>query len=319
MDADHTPAIRDAVAVGACTGWSESGHVGIVATILPDLSIGAAALAVRGQVIALPPIGFGTFALRGEVGVAAVRSALDCGFRLLDSAVSYENEGAVGRAVRTAGIDREDIVVTSKLPGRHHAAPAAIRTIEESLFRTGLDYIDLYLIHWPNPRRDQYVAAWSALIEARERGLVRAIGVSNFQPEHVERLRDETGVLPAVNQIELHPYFPQADLRQYHEKNGIVTEAWTPVGHNADVLCDPVIRRVADAHGVSPARAILRWHLQLGVVPLAKSLSVEHQQENLDLFSFSLTDQEMLMITGLGRSDPDGRTNRQDPRVYEEL
>jgi diketogulonate reductase-like aldo/keto reductase len=272
---------------------------------------------VRGQELVLPPIGFGTFALRGAAGVAAIRSALHSGYRLLDSAFSYENEGAVGRAVRTAGIPREDILVTSKLPGRHHESPAAIRTIEESLFRSGLDYLDLYLIHWPNPRRDHYVAAWSALIEARERGLVRAIGVSNFQPEHIERLRAETGVLPAVNQIELHPYFPQAELREYHEANGIVTQAWTPIGHRADLLSDPAIGRIADAHGVRPAQAILRWHLRLGVVPLPKATTPEHQRQNLDLFGFTLTDAEMSTIAGLGR--PDGRTNGQDPRIYEEL
>lgn len=266
---------------------------------------------------AISAIGFGTFALKGEACVASVRSALDCGYRLLDSAFSYENEGAVGRAVRTSSVPREEILVTSKLPGRHHESGAATRAIEESLFRTGLDYLDLYLIHWPNPRRHRYVEAWTALADAQARGLVRAIGVSNFQPEHIERLRAETGLLPAVNQIELHPYFPQPELRDYHAAHGIITEAWTPIGHRANVRSDPVIARIAADHRVSPAQAILRWHVQLGVVPLPKAATADHQRQNLDVFGFALTDEQMSAISALAR--PDGRTAGQDPMVYEEF
>lgn len=266
---------------------------------------------------ALPPIGFGTYALNGYACVSAVRSAVQCGYRLFDSAFSYENEGAVGRAIRNSGVPREDLLVTSKLPGRHHEYGAAMQTIEESLFRTGLEYIDLYLIHWPNPRQRRYVEAWTALAAAREKGLVRAIGVSNFQPEHIEHLRAETGVLPMLNQIELHPYFPQVELRAYHAAQGIATEAWTPIGHRGNVRSDPVITSIAHEHSVSPVQVILRWHLQLGVVPLPKAATSEHQRQNLDVFGFSLDSTQMSKISSLGRSG--GRNAGQDPMSYEEF
>jgi diketogulonate reductase-like aldo/keto reductase len=235
---------------------------------------------------------------------------------LLDSAFSYANEGAVGHAVRTSGVPREDILVTSKLPGRYHEYRAATRAIEESLFRTGLEYLDLYLIHWPNPRQQRYVEAWTALAAAAEKGLVRAIGVSNFQPEHIEHLRAETGLLPVLNQIELHPYFPQDELREYHAARGIVTEAWTPIGHSGDVKSDAVIASIARQHGVRPVQVILRWHVQLGVIPLPKAATQDHQRQNLDVFRFSLSSEHMSKISGLAR--PDGRTAGQDPTSYEE-
>jgi diketogulonate reductase-like aldo/keto reductase len=273
--------------------------------------------AVRSGSFALPAIGFGTVALNGAAGVIAVRSALDNGYRLIDSAFSYENEGAVGVAVRSSGVSREDILVTSKLPGRHHRYDNAIRTVEESLFRTGLDYLDLYLVHWPNPRQGLYVEAWTALAAARERGLVRAIGVSNFLPEHIEHLRAETGLLPAVNQIEMHPYLPQHEQRAHHAANGIITEAWTPIGHSAGLLSDATIVRIAREHGVSPAQVVLRWHVQLGVVPLPKASTPDHQRQNLDVFGFGLSEAQVNEISGLARSD--GRTAGQDPTTYEEF
>jgi diketogulonate reductase-like aldo/keto reductase len=265
---------------------------------------------------ALPSIGFGTASLKGREARAAVCSALECGYRLVDSAFNYENEGAVGHAVRTSGVPREEVVVTSKLPGRHHEYGAALRAVEESLYRTGLDHIDLYLIHWPNPKRQRYVQAWEALIEARRRGLVRAIGVSNFQPAHLERLRAETGVLPAVNQIELHPYFPQRELRAYHARWGIVVEAWTPLGHGG-LTEEPLVTRLAAELGVSPWQVILRWHRQLGVVALPRSTDPSHQRQNIALDGFELTAGQMARLSGLGRAD--GRINGQDPDVYEEF
>lgn len=272
---------------------------------------------VFGAEITLPAIGFGTGGLHGSAGVEALTRALEVGYRLIDSAVNYENEGAVGQAVRRSSVPREEIVVTSKLPGRHHGYDDAIATIEESLFRTGLDHLDLYLIHWPNPSRDRYVEAWQALITARDRGLVRAIGVSNFLPEHLDRLIDETGVSPAVNQIELHPFFPQSEQRAANGDRGIVTEAWCPIGRGGALLDHLLLRAIGDRHGVSPAQVVLRWHLQLGVVPIPKSSSPERQYENLDVFGFALSSEEMNEISALGRAD--GRLRGLDPATHEEL
>ncbi|MFC8599543.1 aldo/keto reductase [Isoptericola sp. NPDC057191] len=265
----------------------------------------------------IPAVGFGTYKLRGADGADTIARAIDAGYRLVDSAFSYENEGAVGRAVRAASVPRDELLVTSKLPGRRQAYADAVATVEESVYRSGLDHLDLYLIHWPNPRLGRYVEAYQALVDCRERGLIRHVGVSNFLPEHLDAVIEATGVTPVVNQVELHPYFPQAEQRAADAERGIVTEAWSPIGRASALLADPVVAEVAAAHDVSPARAILRWHVQLGVVPIPKASSPERQADNLDLFSFALTDEEMARITGLGR--PDGRTNDQDPAVYEEL
>lgn len=272
---------------------------------------------VFGAEITLPAIGFGTAGLTGCSGVDALSRALEVGYRLVDSAVNYENEGVVGRAVRQSAVPREEIIVTSKLPGRHHAFDEAIATIEESVYRTGLDYLDLYLIHWPNPRVDRYVEAWQALITARDRGLVRSIGVSNFLPEHIDRLIDETGVTPAVNQVELHPYFPQTEQRTFNADRGIVTEAWCPISRAGTLLDHLLLRSIGARYGVSPAQVVLRWHRQLGVVPIPKSASPERQYENLDIFGFALTDEEMAEISALGRAD--GRVGGLDPAAHEEF
>ncbi|MEU4335293.1 aldo/keto reductase [Micromonospora lupini] len=239
------------------------------------------------------------------------------GYRLIDSAVNYENEGAVGRAARAGDGLRGELVVTSKLPGRHHSFDEALTTIEESVYRTGLDRIDLYLIHWPNPKVDRYVQAWRALIEARERGLVRHIGLSNFLPEHIDRLVAETGVAPVVNQIEVHPYFPQQEAIDYHRAHGILVQGWSPLGHGNDLQQHPTIVEIAAAHGISPAQAILAWHVARQVIPLPKAASPQRQIENLDVFDSKLTDAEIEAITALGR--PDGRLADQDPAVYEEF
>ncbi|MGW0216810.1 aldo/keto reductase [Micromonospora chokoriensis] len=266
---------------------------------------------------ALPAIGLGTYQLNGSAGVDAIGHAIRAGYRLLDSAVNYENEGAVGRAARNAGDVRDELIVTSKLPGRHHRYDEALTTIEESVFRTGLDHVDLYLIHWPNPKEDLYVQAWRALVEARERGLVRHIGLSNFLPEHIERLVAETGVAPVVNQIEVHPYFPQQEALDYHREQGILVQGWSPLGHGNDLKQHPVIVEIANAHGVSPAQTILAWHVARQVIPLPKAASPHRQIENLDVFGITLTDAQVEAITALGR--PDGRLSDQDPAVYEEF
>ncbi|MFD0785876.1 aldo/keto reductase [Micromonospora azadirachtae] len=265
---------------------------------------------------ALPAIGLGTYKLTGSEGVDAIDRAIRTGYRLIDSAVNYENEGAVGRAARATGV-RDELVVTSKLPGRHHRYTEALTTIEESVYRTGLDQIDLYLIHWPNPKVGLYVEAWRALIEARERGLVRHIGLSNFLPEHIDRLLSETGVAPVVNQIEIHPYFPQQDAVEYHRAHGILVQAWSPLGRGNDLQENPTIVEIAAAHGVTPAQTILAWHVARQVIPLPKAASSQRQQENLDIFGIKLTDAEVDAITALGR--PDGRLKDQDPAEYEEF
>ncbi|MEV4201287.1 aldo/keto reductase [Micromonospora globbae] len=266
---------------------------------------------------ALPAIGLGTYRLTGSEGVDAIGEAIRAGYRLIDSAVNYENEGAVGRAVRAAGDVRDELIVTSKLPGRHHRYAEALATIEESVYRTGLDRIDLYLIHWPNPRTGLYVEAWKALVEARERGLVRHIGLSNFLPEHIDRLVAETGVAPVVNQIEIHPYFPQQDALDHHREHGILVQGWSPLGRGNDLLENPVVTEIAAAHGVTPAQTILAWHVARQVIPIPKAASPQRQRENLGIFDIALDEAEIAAITALGR--PDGRLAGQDPAVYEEF
>lgn len=267
--------------------------------------------------ISVPPVGFGTYKLNGAAGVAGMVGAMRAGYRLMDSAFNYENEGALGEAVRRAGIPREELRITSKLPGRRQTYDEAIPTIEESLYRAQLDYYDLYLIHWPNPGRGLYVEAWQALIEARKRGLVRSIGVCNFLPAHLETLIHETGVTPAINQIELHPYFPQAEQRAWDKAHGIVTQAWSPLGRANQLLQDPAIAAISSRLGKTVPQVILRWHVQLGVIALPKAASAERQRENLSLFDFELLPEDMASIAELAR--PDGRTRDQDPAVYEEV
>jgi 2,5-diketo-D-gluconate reductase A len=265
----------------------------------------------------LPVIGFGTYPLRGEEGMAAVTSALEVGYRLLDTAVNYGNEREVGEALRRSGVAREEVVVASKIPGRHHGYDDAIASTEDSLRTLGLDHLDLHLIHWPNPRVGKYAEAWRALVDLRGRGLVRSIGVSNFTEEHLVRIIDETGVTPAVNQIELHPYFPQEEMRAVHERLGIRTEAWSPMGKRQAPFGEPSVAEAATRHGVTPGQVILRWHLQLGSLPIPKSANPERQRQNLDIGGFELSDDEVAAITALGR--PDGRLFGGDPDTHEEM
>ncbi|WP_291057096.1 aldo/keto reductase [Herbiconiux sp.] len=264
----------------------------------------------------LPAVGFGTYPLRGEDGAEAIASAIRTGYRGLDTAFNYDNEGAVGEGIRRGGVPRDDLIVTSKLPGRYHGRADAAAAIRESLWRTGLDHLDLYLIHWPNPSVGRYVEAWEALVHAREQGLVRSIGVSNFTPGQLEEIIAATGVTPAVNQIELHPYFPQVELRAANAALGIVTEAWSPLGKGNAPYEEEPVAAAARAHGVTPAQAILRWHVQLGSVPIPKSATPSRQAENLDVFGFELTEAEVAAITAL--SKPDGRLFGGDPETHEE-
>lgn len=265
----------------------------------------------------LPKVGLGTYSLWGYSGAEAMSDALQAGYRLLDSAVNYENEGAVGQAVRMSGVPRHDIRIASKLPGRHHKKSSVARTIEESLLRTGLDYLDLYLIHWPNPSQGLYLEAWEGMIEAREQGLVRSIGVSNFLPDYLDVLIEKTGVAPSVNQIELHPYFNQAEQRAADKKRGILTQAWTPIGKGSALLEEPAIVAIARQLERSPAQIVLRWHLQLGVLPIPKSATPSRRAENLAVYDFELDDEQMQAISALTRAD--GRLFNADPATHEEF
>lgn len=263
----------------------------------------------------LPAIGFGTYQLNGDDGVDSVLSAIGAGYRLLDTALNYENEAEVGEAVRRSGVPREDILITSKLPGRFHGYEETRVGFEESLRNLGVDYLDLFLIHWPLPRIGKYLDSWRAMIRLREEGLIRSVGVSNFTQEHLAFIIRESGVVPTVNQVELHPHFPQAAMRAFHAENGIQTESWTPLARQKSVLADPIVTAVADAHGVSPAQAVLRWHVQLGSIPLPKSASTDRQRENIDVFGFELTDAEVESISSL----ESGRLWGGDPETNEEF
>ncbi|MFE7650522.1 aldo/keto reductase [Streptomyces phaeoluteigriseus] len=262
----------------------------------------------------LPAVGLGTWPMDDAQAEQAVAGALGLGYRLIDTATNYRNETGVGRGIARAGVPREEIVVTTKLPGRHHGYEETLTSFEESRRRLGVDRVDLYLIHWPLPRVDKYVDSWRAMIKLREDGLVRSIGVSNFTPSHIERLEKETGVLPAVNQVEVHPLFPQDALRAFHESKGIVTESWSPLGRGSALLDDPAVLSVAEAHGVTPGQAVLRWHLQLGAVPVPKSADPERQRANLEVFGFELDAPQMAAI-----ADRVPRRLGGDPEVHEEF
>lgn len=264
---------------------------------------------------AIPQLGLGTYSMDGDEGAEQIATAIRSGYRLLDTALNYGNEAAVGRAVREVEVPRDDLVVTSKLPGRHHGHDETLASVEESLGNLGLDRIDLYLIHWPLPRVDKYVDSWRALVRLHEEGVLRSIGVSNFTEAHLQRLADETGVVPSVNQVELHPYFPQADLRAVHDRMGVVTESWSPLAKRSELLTEGVVTDIARAHERTPSQVVLRWHVELGAVPVPKSADPERQRENLDVFDFSLSSDEVAAISGLER----GRLWDGDPETHEEF
>src|SRR4051794_2562722 len=244
--------------------------------------------AMTPSISTIPQLGFGVFQVPPEDTAEVVAEALRTGYRHVDTAAAYQNEAGVGEAVRASGLDRGEVFITTKCWNDSQGRERSRRALEKSLERLGTDYVDLYLIHWPAPAKDLYVETWEALVQAQSDGLANAVGVSNFQPAHLERIIEATGVTPAVNQVELHPRFAQSELRAVHERLGIVTEAWSPLAQG-QVLDDPVIGRIAEAHGRSPGQVVLRWHIQLGNVVIPKSVTPERIAENFDVFSFELT------------------------------
>lgn len=263
----------------------------------------------------IPALGFGTYKLWGDEGIDAIQSAIDVGYRLLDTALNYDNEKEVAEAMRRSGVPREELFVTTKLPGRFHGYEETLKGFEESRANLGLDYVDLYLIHWPMPRLDRFVESFKAMATLQADGVIRSIGVSNFTTAHLDRVIEETGVTPAVNQIELHPYFPQGPLRRYHEAHGITTQSWTPLARQRSPFKEERVLAVADAHGVTSSQAILRWHIELGSIPIPKSAHRSFQEENAKVFDFELTPDEVASISSMET----GRLWGGDPDTNEEL
>ncbi|GAB3474816.1 aldo/keto reductase [Nocardiopsis coralliicola] len=255
--------------------------------------------------VRMPQLGFGVWQVAPHEAAGAVAEALQAGYRSIDTAAAYGNEEGVGEAIRRSGLNRSDVFVTSKLRNADQGYDAALRAFEGSLTRLGLETLDLYLIHWPMPERDDYVATWKAFERLYAEGRVRAIGVSNFQIPHLERVMREGLIAPMLNQIELHPRLAQPELRAFDARHGIATEAWSPLGHGR-VLDDPVIAKIAGAHGVTPAQVIIRWHLQLGNVVIPKSVTPERIRANFDVFGFTLTSGDVEAITALDAGERTG-------------
>lgn len=254
----------------------------------------------------------GTMAIAPEQTVTVVHQAIDLGYRLFDTSPVYGNEEAVGEAIRTAAVDRSDLWVATKLWNSCHGYDEALAAFDRTSQRLGLDVVDLYLIHWPVPTQNRFVDSWKALVRLQKEGRVGAIGVSNFLPEHLERIIDATGVVPLVNQIEMHPSFQQGELRETHERLGIVTQAWSPLGNGQD-LAEPVITEIATRHNRSPAQIVLQWLAQQGVCPVAKASSIQHLRDNLATNEFQLTEADMNRMAALNRN---ASCFSVDPRTF---
>ena len=259
----------------------------------------------------IPQVGLGVWQVPPEQTDEVVLTALDAGYRHIDTAAGYENEAGVGSALRTSELSHEDVFVTTKLANADRGPDTARAAFEASLEKLQLTELDLYLIHWPGLSGD-YLDTWKVMIELQQEGRIRSIGVSNFQKTHLRVLLDETGVVPAVNQVELHPYLQQEDLRAFHAEHGIVTEAWSPLGQGGPLLTDETVGAIAAAHGKEPAQVVLRWHLQLGNVLIPKSVTPSRIASNLDLFGFALSEEQMAAIAGLERAERIG----PDPDVF---
>jgi diketogulonate reductase-like aldo/keto reductase len=251
----------------------------------------------------IPQLGFGVFQVDPDETVSPVLTALEAGYRSIDTAAAYRNEEGVGQAIREAGVPRDELFVTTKLWNSDQGFDPALKAFDQSLERLGLDVVDLYLIHWPMPQVDRFLDSWKALEQIHADGRAKAIGVSNFRVADLQRVLDEGDVVPAVNQIELHPLLQQAELRAFHEQHGILTEAWSPIGQGGDLLDDATIGAIAQAHGKSPAQVVLRWHIQIGNVVIPKSVTPERIRSNIDVFDFELTADEMDRIATLDRGE----------------
>src|SRR5690625_1395518 len=267
----------------------------------------------------LPAIAFGTVIIIAAPGLYDVLNDIESRYLLIDTSTNYNNEGMVGEALRRTSVPREKLMISSKLPGAAHSYDDAIQMIQESLYRIGIDYFDKYLIHWPLPKQDKYEEAWQALVDAQKFGLIKTIGVSNFLPEHLDRIIEKTGVTPATNQIERHPYFNNKKLVEENKKRGIVTEAWSPLGRELnDVLENDTIMALAKKYNKKPAQIIGRWNMQNDVLLVVKASSPQHQKENLNLFDFELNNEDMKQIDSLDKGEP-GRVEGQHPNEYEEF
>jgi 2,5-diketo-D-gluconate reductase A len=249
--------------------------------------------------VQIPQLGFGVFQVPPEDTAEVVRTALDAGYRLIDTAAGYQNEEGVGKAIADRDIPRDELFVTTKLANADHGFDNALRAFDDSLAKLGLDVVDLYLIHWPLPKSGLYVETWRALERIYAEGRARSIGVSNFTATHLRRLAAETEVVPAVNQVELHPRLSQAELRAYHREHGIVTEAWSPIGQGQGLLEDPVVVDLARRRDRTPAQVVLRWHIQLGNIAIPKSVTPERIRSNIEVFDFTLSEDEMGELSGL--------------------
>ncbi|MFD8637555.1 aldo/keto reductase [Streptomyces sp. NPDC059533] len=267
----------------------------------------------------MPQLGYGVWQVADAEAERAVGTALEAGYRSVDTASIYGNEAGTGKGIAASGIPREELFVTTKLwngPSQTWDRDAVLRAFDESLTRLGLDHLDLYLIHWPRPMRDDFVSIWKTFEEIAASGRAKAVGVSNFRAEDLERLAAESPLVPAVNQIELHPLFPQAELRAEHARRGIATEAWSPLGQGQELLTLPAVTALAEKYGRSAAQIVLRWHLQLGNIVIPKSVTPSRIRENLDVFGFELEDGDVAALEALG-SGPAGRRIGPDPAEFD--
>jgi 2,5-diketo-D-gluconate reductase A len=267
-------------------------------TSVPNVTLPAGTTTVE-----MPQLGFGVWQVPDDEATAAVTEALKVGYRSIDTARIYENEDGVARALAATDVARDEIFVTTKVWNDDQGYDSTLRAFDASAKRLGLDRVDLYLIHWPTPKKDAFVDTWKALLQLRADGRIRAAGVCNFQQAHLQRLIDETGEAPAINQIELHPRLQQASLRAFHAQHGIATEAWSPLAQGGDLLQDDVITGIAGKHGRTPAQVVLRWHLQLGNVVIPKSVTPSRIAENFDVFGFELDAADLSAIEGLNRDE----------------
>lgn len=252
----------------------------------------------------IPVLGLGTWPLDDDEAAAAVEQAVSAGYRLFDTAENYGNEAGVGEGIRRSGIDRDQVFITTKFNKQWHSVDGVRKAYEQSAARLGVDYIDLLLVHWPNPDQDRYIDAVKGLAALREDGLVRAIGVSNFKPAHLKRVLDE-GLVPDVNQIQLDPRHTRPESRHFHASHGIVTESWSPLGKGGNLLQDPAVDQLADKYGMTPAQIVLRWHIQLGLVAIPKSANPLRIKQNINLFGFELSQDEVESLSALDTGDGD--------------